>query len=50
MPLAKVSSRATIGGNISKLSSEGYKRSQAIAIALDVAGKGKKRPRGADRR
>lgn len=42
MPLYKGSSNAVVSANISKLTREGYKHDQAIAIALHTAGKSKK--------
>lgn len=43
MPLKKGSSQDTINKNIAELIRSGYKRDQAIAIALAEAGKKKKK-------
>jgi len=43
MPLEKGSSKAAISRNIAKLIKEGYPRDQAVAIAMERAGKSKKK-------
>jgi hypothetical protein len=45
MPLASGSTNKTVGHNVSKLVHEGYPQKQAVAIALDKAGRRKKRRR-----
>jgi len=43
MPLQTGKSQKVVSTNISKLSDEGYPQDQAIAIAMDKAGKGRKK-------
>jgi hypothetical protein len=48
VPLKRGYSSKTTGANVRKLMSEGYSQKQAIAIALDTAGK-RPKPRPARR-
>jgi hypothetical protein len=43
MPLKKGRSKSVIGNNIGELERAGYKKSQAIAIAMSKAGKSRKK-------
>jgi DeoR/GlpR family transcriptional regulator of sugar metabolism len=43
MPLKKGTSKETVRKNIKKLRQEGYKKKQAVAIALDKKRKSKKK-------
>lgn len=43
MPLKKGKSSKIVSANIKELESAGYPHKQAVAIALNKAGKGKKR-------
>lgn len=49
MPLEKEKGKKAISHNIKKLKGEGYMQSQAVAIALNVAGKSKKKVKRSER-
>ena len=46
MPLKKGKSSKVVSGNIQELMRSGYPQKQSVAIALDKAGKSKKKGKG----
>jgi hypothetical protein len=45
MPLKKGKTKKAVSGNVKKLKGEGYPQNQAVAIALNTAGKGRRKKR-----
>jgi hypothetical protein len=45
MPLKKGKTKKAVRSNVKKLKSEGYPQKQAVAIALNTAGKGRRKRR-----
>jgi len=46
MPLTKGKTKKAVSSNVKKLKKEGYPQKQAVAIALNTAGKGRRKKRG----
>jgi len=46
MPLTKGKTKKAVSSNVKKLKKEGFPQKQAVAIALNTAGKGRRKKRG----
>tara|TARA_R100001369_G_scaffold37034_1_gene62434 strand:+ start:53 stop:199 length:147 start_codon:yes stop_codon:yes gene_type:complete len=46
MPLTKGKTKKAVSSNVKKLKGEGFPQKQAVAIALNTAGKGRRKKRG----
>lgn len=50
MPLSRGKSNKAVSKNISKLRHEGYEQQQAVAIAMNVAGRKRQQPKSTRQR